>query len=67
MLGVRSAPTTIICVTVEGKVERAYAGSRNMKVDRIGALHNSYLCTRCLRVRHRAADARVRPIFLRLR
>ena len=23
--------------------ERAYAGSRNMKVDRIGALHNSYL------------------------
>ena len=34
--------------------ERAYAGSRNMKVDRIGALHNSYLCTRCLRVRHLA-------------
>ena len=33
---------------------RAYAGSpRNMKVDRIGlwgALHNSYLCIRCLRV-----------------
>ena len=34
--------------------ERACAGSRNMKVDRIGALHNSYLCTRCLRVRHLA-------------
>ena len=34
--------------------ERAYAGSRNMKVDRIGALHNSYVCTRCLRVRHLA-------------
>ena len=28
--------------------------SRNMNVDRIGALHNSYLCTRCLRVRHLA-------------
>ena len=34
--------------------ERAHAGSRNMKVDRIGALHNSYVCTRCLRVRHLA-------------
>ena len=34
--------------------ERAYAGSRNMKVDRTGALHNSHLCTRCLRVRHLA-------------
>ena len=30
------------------------AGSPNMKVDRIGALDNSYVCTRCLRGRHLA-------------
>ena len=30
----------------------ADAGGPNMKVDRIGTLSNSYVCTRCLRARH---------------
>ena len=52
-----AADVVQICKSCPGPLhrrERAYAGSRNMKVDRIGALHNSYLCTRCLRVRHLA-------------
>ena len=31
---------------------RSYAGSPNMKVDRISTLYNSSLYTRCLRARH---------------
>ena len=30
----------------------ADAGGPNMKVDRIGTLSNSYVCTRCLRAQH---------------
>ena len=34
------------------RMARSYAGSPNMKVDRIGTLYNSPLYTRCLRTRH---------------
>ena len=46
--------------------ERAYAGSPSMKVDRIGTLHNSYLCTRCLRVRHLANGFNSRRLLCEL-
>ena len=42
----------------------ADAGGPNMKVDRIGTLSNSYVCTRCLCVRH-IANSRRRQTSLR--